>query len=180
MCLHCFEVPDVNKTWQRHQQRLFCLSVKVAPTVIVYDKNRFYRISQWIMWWEVNSLWFIILRVGGRWPFVRSWWEKSLPCLLLKKKKSVKKKHASCIVIAFIHICTLKSELWIKMVCSGNNCRVTIATASRMSDSSRHATLAALFQGFCWIIAIYYCEKWNHNESSLGRLREKVMLENVN
>lgn len=66
------------------------------------------------------------------------------------------------------------------MVCSGNNCQATLATASRMSDPSRHATLAALFQGFRWIIAIYYSEKWRHNECWLGRLREKVMLENVN
>lgn len=87
MCLHCFKVPDTNKTWQCHQQRLFCLSIKVALTVIVYDKNRFCKISQWIMWWEVNSLWFIIVWVGVRWPFVRSWWENSLLHLWKKKKK---------------------------------------------------------------------------------------------
>lgn len=42
------KIPDTNKTWQSHQQRLFCLSVSGAATVIVYDKNRFCKISPWI------------------------------------------------------------------------------------------------------------------------------------
>lgn len=73
MCVRTvLKISDTNKTWQSHQQRLFCLSVSGAPTVIVYDKNRFCKISPWITWGEVNSLWFIILQVGGREPLLSS------------------------------------------------------------------------------------------------------------
>lgn len=73
MCVHTVQkVFDTNKTWQSHQQRLFCLSVRRAATLIVYDKNRFCKISPWITPREVNSLWFIPLQVGGGEPLSSS------------------------------------------------------------------------------------------------------------
>lgn len=67
MCVHIvLKISNTNKTWQSHQQRLFCLPVNGARTVIVYDKNRFCKISPWITCKEVNSLWFIIVQVGRR------------------------------------------------------------------------------------------------------------------
>lgn len=83
-------VPDTKKTWQHYQQRIFCLSIKVSLNIIVYDIMQFWKISHWIMWWEINHCDWSELKLDGPDEKCLSYTLQNMKAIKTHKKAKIK------------------------------------------------------------------------------------------